>query len=55
MMALQKPILLLKDKTLKSLNTDLIGTLFKAFDPQSIAKTIGPQVERWLKDKALID
>jgi len=53
MMALRKPILLLKDKTLKSLNADLIGRLFKTFDPQAISKTIGPLVRQWLEDKGI--
>jgi Hypothetical protein (DUF2513) len=54
MMALKKPVLLLKDKTLKNLNTDLIGKLYKIFDPQSISESIGPQLKRWLKDKGLV-
>ncbi|SRR6266446_3846315 len=54
MLALGKPILLLKDKTLQALNTDLIGRLYKTFDPQAIQETIAPEVERWLKDKNII-
>jgi hypothetical protein len=54
MMALRKPVLLLKDKTLKNLNTDLIGKLYKTFDPQSISESIAPQLQRWMKDKGLI-
>lgn len=54
MMALRKPVLLLKDKTLKNLNTDLIGKLYKIFDPQSISESIAPQLQRWMKDKELI-
>ena len=53
-MALRKPVLLLKDKTLKNLNTDLIGKLYKVFDPQSISESIAPQLLRWLKDKNII-
>ncbi len=53
-MALRKPVLLLKDRTLKNLNTDLIGKLYKTFDPQDIAKSIAPQLQRWLKDKNII-
>ncbi len=54
MMALRKPVLLLKDRTLKNLNTDLIGKLYKIFDPQSISETIAPQLQRWLTDKNLL-
>ncbi len=53
-MALRKPVLLLKDRTLKNLNTDLIGKLYKVFDPQSISDSIAPQLQRWLKDKNII-
>ena len=53
-MALRKPVLLLKDRTLKNLNTDLIGKLYKTFDPQDISKSIAPQLQRWLNDKNLI-
>jgi hypothetical protein len=54
MMGLKKPVLLLKDKTLKSLTTDLIGRLYKVFDPQSISASLPPEVDRWLKDRDLI-
>lgn len=55
MMALKKPVLLLKDQTLKNLNADLIGKLYKEFNPQSISSTIAPQLQRWLKDKKIIN
>ena len=54
MMGLRKPILLLKDKTLKNLNTDLIGRLYKEFDPQNISESIGPQLKRWMSDKGFV-
>jgi hypothetical protein len=54
MMALRKPVLLLKDRTLKNLNTDLVGKLYKTFDPQSISESVAPQLQRWLKDKSII-
>ena len=53
MMALKKPVLLLKDKTLKNLNADLIGKLYKEFNPQSISSTIAPQLKSWLKENEL--
>ena len=53
MSALGKPICLLKDKTLKSLHTDLVGKLYRVFDPQHPGTTIPGEVERWLSDKGL--
>lgn len=54
MMALGKPVCLLKDKTLDSLQTDLIGRLYEPFDTQNPADTIPPVLEKWLGDKGLI-
>lgn len=54
MLALRKPVLLLKDKTLKNLNTDLIGKLYKAFDLENMPESIGIQLTRWLKDRDII-
>jgi len=54
MMALGKPVLLLKDKTLRSLQTDLVGRLYETFDSQSPNETIPPVLEKWLKDKSFI-
>ena len=34
LLALEKPICFLKDKTLKALTSDLVGKLYKQFDPQ---------------------
>ena len=53
MLALGKPICLLKDKTLKTLHADLVGKLYKAFDPQDPSSSIPPQLDKWLKDKEL--
>jgi len=54
MRALKKPICLLKDKTLEALQTDLVGKLYRAFDPQSPEKTIPKELEKWLRDKEII-
>lgn len=54
LLALGKPVLLLKDKTLQKLHTDLVGRLYRVFDPQDIAATIPSEVEKWLKDKGLV-
>ena len=54
MMAQGKPVCLLKDKTLASLQTDLMGRLYDPFDTQDPEKTILPVLEKWLKDKRLV-
>jgi hypothetical protein len=54
MMGLSKNVLLLKDNTLKSLQSDLMGRLYKPFDPQDVANSIPKQIEKWLSDKGLI-
>jgi hypothetical protein len=54
LLALGKPVLLLKDKTLQQLHTDLVGKLYRVFDPQDIAATIPTEVQKWLKDKGLV-
>jgi len=53
MMGLGKNVLLLKDQTLKSLQADLVGKLYKPFDPQDVAGTIPNHIEKWLKDKGI--
>jgi len=53
MLGLGKNVLLLKDKTLKSLSTDLTGRLYKQFDTTDVLKTMPEQVEKWLSDKGL--
>ena len=52
--ALRKPVCLLKDKTLKTLHTDLVGKLYKSFDPQNPEETVPPELEKWLRDKDII-
>lgn len=51
MMALQKPILYLKDSTLRSLHTDLVGKLYSEFDFQNPEPTLRIAVQRWLADR----
>ncbi len=51
MMALNKPVLLLKDKTLKTLQADLNGKLYKPFDTRNPGTTLPSVIEKWLKDK----
>ncbi len=55
MRALNKPICLLKDRTMTTLQTDLLGELYKAFDPQDPKNSIPNELEKWLKDKDIIN
>lgn len=52
-LALQKPVCFLKDRTLKTLQTDLVGKLYREFDAQQPAETIGPVLLKWLEDKGI--
>ena len=53
MLGLRKQVLLLKDQTLRALHTDLVGKLYREFDPQKPEDTIPSQVDHWLTDKGL--
>jgi hypothetical protein len=54
MMGLRKHVCLLKDQTLKNLPTDLMGKLYKQFDPQNIETTLPEQIGKWMKDKGIV-
>lgn len=55
MRARDKRCLILKERTLPSVPTDVVGSLYKAFDKFNIAATVSAQVERWVTvDLALI-
>jgi hypothetical protein len=49
--ALRKPVCLLKDKNLKGLHTDIVGKLYRPFDPQNAQGTIPTQIAQWIKDR----
>ena len=51
MMGLRKQVLLLKDQTLRSLHTDLVGKLYREFDPQDPETSIPGKIDSWLTDK----
>jgi hypothetical protein len=53
-MALGKSVCLLKDRTLSSLHTDLVGKLYKTFDPQDPIASIPGQLSKWMQDKKII-
>jgi hypothetical protein len=54
MFGLRKKVCLLKDKTLKALHTDLVGKLYKPFDPINPAGDIRRHMKDWLIDKGII-
>jgi len=52
--ALRKPVCILKDKTLRALHADLIGKLYRPFDPHNPESTIPPVLKNWLDDNGLL-
>ena len=54
MYGLNKPVCLLKDKTLKTLHSDLVGKLYRPFDPQDPKGTIPSELSRWIADKDIV-
>ena len=54
LMAMNKPVLLLKDQTLETLQADLAGKLYKEFDPHNPEETIPAQLKKWLVDYGII-
>lgn len=54
LMAMNKPVLLLKDRTLPALQTDLAGRLYQPFDPHDPEGTIPSQLTHWLEDNGII-
>ncbi len=54
LMAMNKPVLLLKDKTVDTLQADLAGKLYKPFDPHDPENTIPAQLTKWLEDYGII-
>ncbi len=53
MLAIGKPVCLLKDRTLKTLQSDLVGKLYRGFDPQQPKAQIAKAISAWLSDKGL--
>jgi nucleoside 2-deoxyribosyltransferase len=54
LMAMNKPVLLLKDKTVTILQADLAGKLYKEFDPHDPETTIPGQLTKWLEDYGIV-
>ena len=55
MTALNKPVLLLKDSTLDSLQTDLVGKLYHEFDFQNPEETLPIVLNKWINDKEILN
>lgn len=53
LMAMNKPVLLLKDKTVGVLQSDLAGKLYRNFDPHDPENTIPQQLTKWLEDNGI--
>lgn len=54
MMGLGKPVCYLKERTLRTLHTDLVGRLYKEFDLHTCEETIPQAVWKWMSDKGLM-
>lgn len=54
MMAMEKNVMLLKDSTLNSLQTDLVGKLYHEYDFQRPETTLPIVLKKWLSDKDII-
>lgn len=54
LLGMKKSVMLLKDQTLRALNTDLTGKLYKEFDTTNITESITKSIEKWLSDKGYI-
>jgi hypothetical protein len=51
---MNKPVLLLKERTVKALQADLMGRLYKEFDVHDPAGSIPEQLTKWLTDNGVI-
>jgi hypothetical protein len=54
LLAMNKPVLLLKDKTLEETQSDLAGKLYKNFDPHDPEGTIPELLNKWLEDNGIV-
>jgi hypothetical protein len=52
--AIGKPVCLLRDRTLTTFPSDLLGKLYLQFDTSKPKRTIPPAVTKWLKDNRLV-
>src|SRR5665648_281053 len=54
MLAQNKKCLLLKEKRVPALQSDLVGHLYREFDSHDIRNTVIPEVRNWLRDLGFI-
>ena len=54
LLGLRKSVCFLKDKTLKTLHTDLVGKLYRSFDPFDPENTIPNELFAWMDQKGFI-
>jgi hypothetical protein len=54
-LALRKHICLVKEKTMPRLYSDIVGKLYFEFDINDLEGTLSLQIEKWLKDKKIIN
>ena len=54
MIGIGRPVCYLKDKTLPSLQSDLIGKLYRQFDAHDPGGTIPSALTKWMRDKGLM-
>ncbi|NJL70960.1 MAG: hypothetical protein HC888_04745 [Candidatus Competibacteraceae bacterium] len=54
MLGLKKEVCFLKDKTLRKLQTDLVGKLYREFDTLNVEATVSRELDKWLRDKNLV-
>jgi nucleoside 2-deoxyribosyltransferase len=50
--ALRKPVFLLKDQSLKTLHSDLLGNLYVEFDTHDLKRSLRAAVRRWIAAQA---
>jgi len=54
MLGMGKDVLLLKDRTLKTMPVDLTGRLYREFNTLDVDASLPREVEKWLIDKGLV-
>ncbi len=54
LLGLDKPVCFLKDRTLKTLHTDLIGQLYREFNSLDCESTIPDALWKWMEDKGIM-
>ncbi len=50
MLALGKPVLLLKDQAIEAMPTDIVGKTYRPFNTYDLSSSIPPQVQKWIRD-----